>query len=118
MDREKVIKGLACCARTISKPLENLCNGCPYDSDGDTTCVTKLTADALELLKAQEPVEHGYWQEEADCNGDSYYSCSVCGCYFVTIDGTPTENDMRYCPECGAKLDGTRMFGEWRANDG
>ena len=64
--------------------------------------------DALELLTAQEPVRHGFWEEHEDCNGDCYYTCSVCDCYWKLIDGTPEENSMRYCPECGAKMDGER----------
>jgi len=52
------------------------------------------------------PVVHGRWEEHEDCNGDSYYTCSACGCDWITIDGTPEWNGMRYCPECGAKMDG------------
>lgn len=51
------------------------------------------------------PVVHGAWVEHEDYNGDCYYSCSACGCDWTTIDGTPAENNMRFCPECGAKMD-------------
>ena len=43
------------------------------------------------------PVKHGRWIENEGFDGDYYYTCSVCH--------TPTENNMRYCPECGAKMD-------------
>lgn len=49
--REKVIKGLECCA-------EDCVDGCPYedlDVEGWNYCTTLLCRDALELLKAQEP---------------------------------------------------------------
>ena len=49
--REKVIKGLECCA-------EDCVDGCPYE-DLDVegwNCTTLLCRDALELLKAQEPI--------------------------------------------------------------
>ena len=51
MDLDKVIKGLECCAN------RNSCIGkCPYDELGDIyDCVPHLAADALALLKAQEP---------------------------------------------------------------
>ncbi len=51
------------------------------------------------------PVKHGKWIENKGFDGDCYYTCSVCHCDWTTIDGTPTENNMRYCPECGAKMD-------------
>lgn len=64
------------------------------------------TADVVE-------VRHGKWIEQDDGWGGVLYTCSVCRCDWTTIDGTPFENNMRYCPECGAKMDGER-----RANDG
>ena len=59
------------------------------------------TADVVE-------VRHGYWKEQDDGWDGVMYTCSVCHCDWVTIDGTPSENNMRYCPECGAKMDGER----------
>lgn len=51
-EREKVIKGLACCG--IDE-----CDSCPYfrscDEDDLGTCRATLHRDALSLLKAQEP---------------------------------------------------------------
>ena len=59
--------------------------------------------DALELLNGQE-AKTGEWVEQEGFDGDAYYDCSVCGASWVTIDGTPQENGMRYCPHCGAKM--------------
>lgn len=59
------------------------------------------TADVVE-------VRHGEWIEKDDGWGGVLYTCSVCDCDWTTIDGTPFENNMRYCPECGAKMDGER----------
>ena len=52
-DREKVIKGLECCVKTIGcKCADN----CPYKSQcWDGTMFLDMLRDALELLKAQEP---------------------------------------------------------------
>ena len=44
MDREKVVKGLECCADSCR-------HGCPYADDDD--CESALCADALALLKEQ-----------------------------------------------------------------
>lgn len=53
-------------------------------------------------------VRHGEWIEHDDDWCGAYYTCSACGCDWTTIDGTPQENNMKYCPECGAKMDGER----------
>ena len=54
-DREKVLRGLECCAIDIGDICDN--GGCPYSDEyegiGDT-CIDTLMADALALLKAQE----------------------------------------------------------------
>lgn len=45
-DKEKVIKGLECCANSCS-------NACPY-ADIDDDCQGMLCKDALSMLKEQE----------------------------------------------------------------
>ena len=52
------------------------------------------------------PVVHGRWKADKDYFGDVYYICSNCGCNWWLEDGTPEDNTMNYCPECGAKMDG------------
>ena len=56
IDRDKVIKGLECHAVPGGNCLE-----CPYGKYGvdenGLECENKMAADALELLKAQEPTE-------------------------------------------------------------
>lgn len=54
-------------------------------------------------LKEQE-AKTGHWIEKEDYNMDTYYDCSVCGESWTTIDGTPWQNGMNYCPHCGAKM--------------
>ena len=53
------------------------------------------------------PVVHGHWIPQDGYCDDLYYTCSACGCDWLCIEGTPEENNMRYCPECGAKMDNT-----------
>lgn len=51
------------------------------------------------------PVRRGKWIEKEDWNVDDYYyTCSVCGEDFVTVDGTPSENLCNFCPNCGADM--------------
>lgn len=48
------------------------------------------------------PVVHGRWRENG-LNGYAYaFICSKCG----YIDGYPFNDRHRYCPNCGAKMDG------------
>lgn len=51
IDREKVIKGLECCTEPSRK-----CPECPYVGEGKiiSYCATRLTKDALVLLKADQ----------------------------------------------------------------
>lgn len=50
------------------------------------------------------PVKHGHWIEQENwVPDDYYYTCSVCGEDYNTIDGSP---DYNYCPNCGARMDG------------
>ena len=60
------------------------------------------TADVAE-------VKRGKWIEKEEVYGDVYYTCSNCTNDWTTIDGTPQENFMNYCPNCGAKMDGGKI---------
>lgn len=42
------------------------------------------------------PVKHGRW---TDVNNYHIGTCSICGSRWGSVDG------MRYCPNCGAKMD-------------
>lgn len=53
------------------------------------------------------PVVHGKWLEVEELFGDIHWKCSACGIEWCFIDGTPEENGTHYCPNCGAKMDGT-----------
>lgn len=51
------------------------------------------------------PVRHGKWLVKDNGWGGTYYTCTDCGEDWVTVNGTPAENKMKYCPACGAKMD-------------
>ena len=81
-------------------------NAHPLDYNTNATyaeCMKRV--DAMPTLD-YAPVRHGEWVEQEDFCGDPYYTCSACKIDWVCIDGTPAENRMRYCPNCGAKMDG------------
>ena len=94
--REKVIKGLECCSIGLYCPDEE----CPYEKDKEEkqeNCIALLARDALELLKAQEPVKpihlHNtkihdslkdvvFEDECGNCNGyllRTWKACPICG---------------------------------------
>lgn len=50
------------------------------------------------------PLKQGHWIEKDGFDGDVYYDCSECGESWTTIEGTPWQNGMAYCPNCGAKM--------------
>ena len=96
---EKVIKGLECCAAMSGDE----CKECPYSKEClDTDLpygMPHLAADALALLKEQEPIApvkvNRYM--ETDENGDWFfpetYDCGYCG---VELCGK-----ANYCHLCG-----------------
>lgn len=63
----------------------------------------------IEIIPAADVAEvrHGRWIP-SDMGGgepDEAYVCSECGELWALIDGTPAENNMRYCPACGVCMD-------------
>ena len=69
IDREKVIKGLHCCAHADGTN----CVYCPYDIT-DENCTALMSMDVLDLLKEQEPVEPIIEQKVFQ-----YARCGKCG---------------------------------------
>lgn len=61
----------------------------------------------LEGMKAVDTatVKHGRWEYSENIYDDSTWVCSICKEPWTLIDGTPQENGMKYCPNCGAKMD-------------
>ena len=49
----------------------------------------------------------GKWEEISEYNGwgDTHYRCSVCGEEWYLEDGTPEQNNMNFCPRCGACME-------------
>jgi len=119
-DRENILKGLECL--TADKITCN--KDCPYFHV--VGCVKVAMSEARELLKEQQetiaslqgPIcklnaaleeqpeqKHGHWEIVQDYYDDEQWQCSACGCEWYLEAGNPEENNMLYCPECGAKMD-------------
>ena len=82
--------------------LEQYLSQCVFDED------TTFASWAIRHAPTVDAVKHGYWIPKSGYDGDEYYDCSVCGESWVLNDGTPQENNMNYCPRCGAKMDGDK----------
>lgn len=46
----------------------------------------------------------GEWKTVKGIDGDEYYECSNCGEPWVLMAGTPKDNNMNFCPNCGAEM--------------
>ena len=58
--------------------------------------------EILENLPSAEPRKKGKWIEQ-DAGGDGvFYECSVCKDAFTLMDGTPSDNNYNFCPNCGS----------------
>ena len=66
-----------------------------------------LLKKQLEMLNLDRECDKpsGKWIERDDGWGGTYYDCSACKESWTTIDGTPFDNGMKYCPHCGAKME-------------
>ena len=63
------------------------------------------------------PVVHGRWVEKEEPYFDIIYDCSVCGESFCFIEGGPSENLYKYCPNCGADMRGSFQNGNNHTKD-
>lgn len=48
------------------------------------------------------PVVHGRWRQD----DEDAWTCTACGNMWTFLDGGPNENNAKYCPMCGAKMNG------------
>ena len=92
-DREKAIKGLECLANENA----GCYTDCPYYADN--RCFSKTAADALALLREQEPVKPEPREIWVGSNGAFVleWHCGACGCGVMKNDRWQT----KFCPECG-----------------
>lgn len=106
MDREKVVKAYECCKNSFDR----ICEKCPYEKDCCHDGIPMFVIKKMVALLKEQEAKTGTWIEKTDYMGDTYYDCSVCGESWTTIDGTPWQNGMNYCPHCGAKMTSKQRY--------
>lgn len=84
---------------------------CPHFIKADKVCkdcinydeclACKVNAKECLLFKNKADfveVKHGKWITRKSIHNEEFYVCSICG--------TANDDIWRYCPNCGAKMDG------------
>lgn len=61
----------------------------------------KAADDVIKAFKRP----HGKWIYKQVYDYE-YWECSNCGEPWTTIEGTPKDNNMKFCPNCGADMRG------------
>ena len=71
-------------------------------------CMTAVANEYLIALHGSSKRPHGTWIERTDrITLNTYYECSNCNEPWTTIEGTPWDNGMNFCPYCGAFMKGS-----------
>lgn len=73
-------------------------------SNGEVCAITNIEIEIKKLPTIDAvPVVHGRWEEADDGDGKV---CSTCGEDFCDIVMGCNVHEWKYCPNCGAKMDG------------
>nr|DAU21485.1 MAG TPA: Transcription initiation factor IIE, alpha FINGER, Transcription [Caudoviricetes sp.] len=76
---------------------------CP--ESGEFYAVGTGDIDIMPTIDPESLRPTAHWENEEDFNGDPVvWFCSACKERFFLYDGTPEENDYKYCPYCGARM--------------
>ena len=74
------------------------------EMDEDEYNAIKAEVDEIPTIDPESLRPMAHWENEEDFNGDPVvWFCSACKERFFLYDGTPEENDYKYCPYCGAR---------------
>ncbi len=92
VSRQAVLDGLASIAKAKAK------------SDAQKSLMGRIMFFTEKLPSVTPQPKIGHWIEKDGFDGDTYYDCSECGESWTTIEGTPWNNGMNYCPNCGTKM--------------
>lgn len=74
-----------------------------FAENADEKAVADLKAELENVIEARPK---GEWKTVEGYDGDEYYECSNCGEPWFLSAGTPKDNNMNFCPNCGADMRG------------
>lgn len=94
------MKGIKCCGECAYYSMKN--HKCMGGAKDPGKASNSFYADCP-LVDAQ-PLRCGRWIDAHMIGGGDFYHCSECGCYIEQIYFANDYN-VRYCPNCGAKMD-------------
>lgn len=91
------------------------CDEIRFGVDGKVFVDFKAVQRAIDEAPTVDAVEvvHGRWNIINFCSGDTAI-CSVCGYEMLVNEpgnGLHNVEDLHYCPNCGAKMDGGNDYG-------
>lgn len=96
-------------ADEATEKIKTYCEGC--NSYRGVRCGACQVADAIDIIEESPtieavPVRHGRWIVKDNPNWRAYsiHECSLCG-YYVHDTKLAKRDTMRYCQNCGAKMD-------------
>ena len=94
-------------ADALEKILEKIPAADIKNMGGQAYVLVKLS-QVFNVIDNQPTIEperkKGTWIEQDDSWDGVYYECSACGEPWTLIDGTPWDNGMKFCPNCGAEM--------------
>lgn len=106
-----------CGGEAVLKELHHVPNGYDYTPTClNPSCAGRITKkwinkeDAIKAWNRRTEPERkkGEWLYKPNEYDDDTYECSQCGEPWTLIEGTPKENNMNFCPNCGAEMRGDR----------
>ena len=79
-----------------------------------------ISLDNIEMIlddSVTDKEEKSCTYKETDMGNDTAWVCERCGETWILNAGTPLENNMHYCPNCGAKITKSIPFAEGKNDE-
>ena len=91
----------------IDVPEKHHMSGYYISDDGRVFDISRKNVVGKALPSAQPERKKGEWIHKPDIYLDEQtWECSECGEPWIFIEGTPSENNANFCPNCGADMRG------------